>query len=271
MKAGNLYGGQVVSEMVNLVKETDQIWTLLIDHPPANTLDSSTMEALNRALEEVESQNRLKAVLIRSASPKFFSAGAEIREFAGIRDATAAREYAEKGQMLMNRIAEARQVFIAVIEGICAGGGCELAMACHLRIAGAEAKLGQPEINLGLIPGFGGTQRLARLVGYSRGLELLLAGKLVSAEEAFRLGLINQLAEKGQAYGVALELAKWIESKGKAALEAMLCAVREGLNGSLEDGLAREAKLFANLFETRDMREGIEAFLEKRPPRFEDR
>jgi len=163
------------------------------------------------------------------------------------------------------------QPVICAINSICVGGGNELAMACHLRIASDRARLGQPEINLGIIPGFGGTQRLPRLVGASKARELILTGDMITAQEAFRIGLVDRVVPDGELLRQALGLAKKLAAKSRTATALALEAIREGLRKSLEEGLDYEAKLFGRVAGTEDMHEGVRFFLAKSPPRFQDR
>lgn len=255
----------------SLSREGKHIAVIAIDNPPANVLSIALLDELDAALDKVFADKPVKSVIMRSLSPKFFVAGADIKEIAALDSNKAGREFAEKGQALLNKIERASTVVMAAVEGICMGGGCELAMACHLRIAGSQAVFGLPEINLGIMPGFGGTQRLPRLVGESRALEWILTGKKIEANDAFATGLVNHVVEQGAAYETALVLARQIETKGALAIAAILTAMRDRESLSLDDRLKREARLFGELFETGDKREGVNAFLGKRPPRFEDR
>jgi enoyl-CoA hydratase/carnithine racemase len=160
---------------------------------------------------------------------------------------------------------------IAAINGVCLGGGLELAMACHLRISGDRVRFGQPEITLGIIPGWGGTQRLPRLIGKAKATEWILTGDVVMAQEALRLGLVNLIVPQDQVLKAAKDLARKIASKGAATIAESLWAIEEGLDGSLEQGMAKEAAAFSRVAATEDSREGVKAFLEKRQPKFQDR
>ena len=178
---------------------------------------------------------------------------------------------AVRGQAIFNKIELFEKPVIAAINGPCLGGGLELAMCCHIRLAAEGARLGQPEINLGIIPGFGGTQRLSRLVGRSRALELILTGDLISASEAKAIGLVSQVLPPEELLRRAQGLARKIASKGHLAARAALRAIREGAELKLEEGLLQEAQLFGDLCDSEDKREGVSAFLEKRQPQFKDR
>jgi enoyl-CoA hydratase len=197
-------------------------------------------------------------------------AGADIKELAG-QTPTGGREHAQRGQRVFNLIEDMRKPVIAAINGYALGGGCELAMACTLRIAADTAKLGQPEINLGIIPGYGGTQRLARLVGKGRALELLLTGAMISADEAARMGLVNLVVPAASLQAEARRLAGSLAEHAPIATGYIIDAVNAGLEMPLAEGLAYEATLFGLVASTDDMREGTAAFLGKRKPTFKGR
>jgi enoyl-CoA hydratase/carnithine racemase len=192
-------------------------------------------------------------------------------KIAQIKTAEEARKLAQNGQAVLNKIENCKKVTIAAIHGVCVGGGNELVMAFHLRMASERAKFGQPEINLGIIPGFGGTQRLARLVGLAKARELNLTGDMITAQEAFRLGLVNRVVPDGELLKQTLGLAKKIAAKSRVALELCERAMKEGLALPIDKALALEAELFGKVAESQDMREGIQAFVEKRQPKFQDR
>jgi enoyl-CoA hydratase/carnithine racemase len=175
------------------------------------------------------------------------------------------------GQAVFLKIQRLTKPVIAAINGVCLGGGCELAMACHLRISGDRARFGQPEINLGIIPGWGGTQRLTRLIGRAKATEWILTGDMYTAQEALRLGLVNQVVPQDQVLKAARDLARKIASKSAVAVAQSLWAIEEGLEVSLEQGLAKEAQAFGRVAASEDSREGVKAFLEKRQPQFKDR
>ncbi|HIC88978.1 MAG TPA: enoyl-CoA hydratase [Anaerolineae bacterium] len=248
----------------------DRIAVLTIDHPPVNAFDRQTMGDLNSAIDEVLADDQVKAIIITGAGNFAFVAGADINEIARLGKEVDPREVLTAGHEVFGKIERSRKPVIAAINAHALGGGLELAMACHLRVASDRARLGQPEINLGIIPGWGGTQRLPRLVGKGKALELLLTGDMISAQEAYRIGLVNKVVPAGQVLKEAKGLAKKIASKGKLAVAAALDAVDNGLRMSLEEGLRYEVDRFVELCDTNDMREGVTAFLEKRQPKFTD-
>ncbi len=251
----------------------DRIAILTVDHPPANVLNSQAIFELEAVFDEVLADPQVKVVIITGAGD-LFMAGADVKELQAIEGAQEGRKASLKGQVLFSKIEASTKPVIAAINGrFCLGGGNELAMACHIRIAEKGVRLGQPEISLGIIPGWGGTQRLPRLVGRGKALELLLTGDMISAEEAYRIGLVDRVVEVGQAIQEAKELARAIASKGALAIAACLEAVHQGLRTSLQEGLLIEIDKFGTLFETEDMREGIDAFLAKprRQPQFKDK
>jgi enoyl-CoA hydratase/carnithine racemase len=249
----------------------DRVAILTIDHPPVNALNTATMKDLSDAVDEVIANPEVKAVVITGAGQIAFVAGADINEFTTIETAEQSTETARRGQAVFAKIENAPKPFIAAINGVALGGGMELAMACHIRIIGDRAKMGQPEINLGLIPGWGGTQRLPRLVGKAKAIELILTGDHITAQEAYRLNLVNKVVPGGEVLKTARDLGKKIAQKGAVTIRTALDAINTGTARSLTDGLEYEAGQFAVLFGTEDMREGVSAFLQKRQPVFKDR
>lgn len=241
-----------------------------IKHLPANLLSPPVLEDLDRVFGELERQNTIKVIVLTGAG-RFFSTGADIRVLSQIGGAEEALALSRVGQKLMDRIEQFEKPVLAAINGACLGGGLELAMACHIRIASMEAVLGLPEVKLGLIPGFGGTQRLPRLIGPARAAELILTGEPVSAEKALSLGLVNRTALAEDVLSQTCELAGTIAGKSRSAIGAALRALRAGRDGSFAEGLLQEGRFFSGLFETEDMREGTKAFLEKRAAQFHDR
>lgn len=229
-----------------------------------NALNAATLEELSSALEDVAADPEVRVILFTGAGPKAFVAGADITELAAL-DAETGRAYARRGQELFRCIETLGKPVIACIHGFALGGGCELAMACTIRLASETAKLGQPEVKLGVIAGFGGTQRLPRLVGASAALKLLLSGEIISAEEALRIGLVDEvLPGTDQLMARAEALAMEIAANAPIAIERTLLAVDSGLDRSLEDGLAEEARHFGQCCATQDKAEGTAAFLAKR-------
>lgn len=252
------------------VRHDGAVVTISLNNPPRNVLTIPLIAELEKVIDELVLNHSVKAVVITGTGPVFI-AGADIKEIGSITSAEQGEALAREGQVLFDKIEQMHKVVIAAINGFCLGGGMELAMACHIRIAGDRARMGQPEINLGIIPGFGGTQRLPRLVGQAKAIELILTGDMINAEEAKRIGLINKVVPVGDLIKQASGLAKKISLKGLKAIEAALKAIQEGINEPLSIGLRREAQLFGGICETNDMKEGISAFLEKRQPRFQDR
>jgi enoyl-CoA hydratase/carnithine racemase len=249
----------------------ERVAILTVDHPPANTFNTQTVMDLNAAFDEVSANPEVKAIIITGAGQNFFVAGADINEINALKGHDDAKEVVVKGQQLFSKIEASPKPVIAAINGICLGGGNEMAMSCHIRIASDRARFGQPEISLGLIPGWGGTQRLPRYIGKGKAFELLLTGDMVTAQEAARIGLINKVVPAGDVIKEAKGLAKKIVSKSAVPIAATIDSVNKGLEMDLQDALLYEAEHFAKLCETHDMREGVGAFIGKRQAKFEDR
>jgi enoyl-CoA hydratase/carnithine racemase len=236
---------------------------LTLQNPPANVLDWAVLKELEQSLREVEEDPAVRAVIL-TGSGRFFCAGADIRELVHLTTEHHGTEFAMRGQGLLNRIERCHKPVVAAINGTCVGGGLELALACHVRIAATEAMLGLPEIKLGLIPGFGGTQRLLRVVGSSKAAEMILTGESISADEALRIGLVSKVFPAYQVLAEAEALAGLIASRSTPAVEAALRAMRGGLDIPLAEGLAREAELFGQVCISPEKQEATQAFLEKR-------
>lgn len=249
----------------------ERVAIITIDHPPVNALNQATLEELNAVVEEVIANDQVKAVVVTGGGQIAFVAGADINEFTKLETAEQAQAASRQVQALFDKIACAPKPFIAAINGVALGGGMELAMACHLRIIGDRAKVGQPEINLGIIPGWGGTQRLTRLVGTAKAAELILTGDSLTAQEAYRLNLVNKVVPGGEVLKTARDLARKISQKGALAIGAALKTIMGGSDRPLSDGLALEAEQFAVIGLSEDAREGVRAFLEKRQAVFKDR
>ena len=242
--------------------------TLTINRPQVlNALDAATLDELRHAIVALTHDEAVRAVIVTGAGAKSFVAGADITELAAMRPAEM-REHARRGQHVFDLIENMGKPAIAAINGFALGGGCELAMACTLRIAADTARLGQPEINLGLIPGFAGTQRLARLVGKGAALDLLLTGRQVTAEEALRLGLVNRVVPAAELMEAARALAADLATRPPLATRYIIETVTRGLHSGRDDAQFVEAALFGLVASTDDMREGTAAFLEKRKPVF---
>lgn len=235
-----------------------------------NALSRETIAALSGSFKSFENDDELRAVILTGAGDRAFSAGTDLTELIHV-PADEASAVADRGQQLCNQIEQSPVPVIAAINGIAAGAGCELALACHLRVATPNARFSLPETKLGIIPGYGGTQRLTRELGRARALELILTSGSINAEDALRFGLINRLVATAELLATAEELAGAIAQLAPLAIRACLKAVIGGSELPLAEGLALEAKLFASLFATEDMREGTLAFLEKRKPVFKGR
>lgn len=256
----------------------DRVALMTIDHAPVNALDASTMAELDSAVDEVIGDSAVKVVVMTGGGQLAFVAGADINEFNEFMKnnslesaVAAARQFIERGQAVFRKIETSPKPFIAAINGVALGGGMELAMACHIRIAGDRCRLGQPEINLGIIPGWGGTQRLPRLVGSAKAAELILTGDNITAQEAYRINLINKVVPGGEVLKTAKDLARKIASKGAPAIAASLDSIISGLSLPIAEGLALEAANISKLVATEDAKEGVTAFLSKRQPVFTDK
>jgi enoyl-CoA hydratase/3-hydroxyacyl-CoA dehydrogenase len=237
-----------------------------LDSPPANALSPDVIDALRRAWDQVLG-SEARALVIASANARLFCAGADIKAFTAM-DEAAGRAYVAGTHELLRAFERSSIVTLAAVNGLALGGGCELAMACDLRIAAASARFGQPEIKLGIIPGFGGTQRLPRLVGPAKALELNLLGEPIGAQEALACGLVNRVVSDDELLATALELA------GALARQAPLAVAQikhVSAHADLDAGIAAEQAAFADVFASADAREGITAFLEKRAPAFQGR
>jgi enoyl-CoA hydratase len=252
-----------------LAETRDQVRVLTVSRPEKlNTLNAAVLEELAAAVTEVERETSLRVVIFTGAGEKAFIAGADIAELERL-SPVEGLEHARRGQALFDRIDRLPIPTIAAINGFAYGGGLELAMACALRVASENARMGLPETSLGILPGYGGTQRLARLVGRARALELVLtAEKGLTAADAERIGLINRVVPAGQAVDAAFALARRIAANSPTACRYALEAVRRGLEMPLAEGQMLEATLFGLCAATSDMKEGMHAFLEKRPARF---
>ena len=252
-----------------LLSVTEQVATVTFNNPPANLLSTAVVDELDGLVEALTTDSSIKVIVITS-SGRFFCPGADLNELQNIDTPKQATAMSIRGQKLLDRIEQLDIPVIASINGTCLGGGLELAMACHLRFASTRASFGLPELNLGLIPGYGGLQRLPRLIGSSRAAELILTGTVISADEAHRCGLVNDVWPEADLLPRTHALADQIKQKGRLAIRAALRALRAAQDRTLTEGLIQEAKLFGELFTTHDAKEGITAFLEKRSPHFRD-
>jgi enoyl-CoA hydratase len=246
----------------------DGIATLTVNRPDKlNALNDATIGELGAAIDELRARNDVGGIILTGAG-RAFIAGADISELS-TQGGFDAKRRSLRGQRIFRKFETSPKPTIAAVNGFALGGGCELAMACHLRIASEAAKFGQPEVKLGIVPGYGGTQRLPRLIGKGRALQLLLTGEIIDAAEAFRLGLVNRVVPADQLIATAEGMLKQMLANGPLALALCVEAVDLGLGMTLEDGLMLEANHFGLLATTRDMKEGMGAFLEKRAPKFE--
>lgn len=232
-----------------------------------NALNAATLDALSQAFDQAANDVAVRVVVLTGAGQKAFVAGADIAEMADLRP-TEGRDFSLRGQRLMRRIETLPKPVIGMINGFALGGGLELAMACHLRIAADSAKVGQPEINLGLIPGFGGSQRLLRLAGRAAALELCLLGAPITAERALQLGIVNKVVSAAELEAETQKLAEQLASAAPLALRGTLDIINVGGECGIEEGLQYESAQFGLMFSTDDMREGTRAFLERRKPEF---
>jgi enoyl-CoA hydratase len=249
-------------------KREDGVAIVRLNRPEKlNSLTREMISALSNLFRDFATDTDLRAVILTGSGEKAFCVGTDISELAEV-DEGQALNISKRGQALCDLIEECRVPVIAALNGLAVGGGCELALACHIRLATANARFSLPETKLGIMPGYGGTQRLTREIGSSRALEVMLSGRELSAADAERLGLINRVVAATSLMADARSLASDIAKLAPLAIRACLESVRRGLELPLQDGLALEAQLFAGLFESADMREGTRAFLEKRAPVF---
>lgn len=253
-----------------LIEQDGGVVTITIDHPPLNVLSAQVGREFGEALDQIDDDPDAAVVVLTGNGDRAFAAGADIRELQRL-SGSDAEEMTHRWHRLFRRIEGFRLPVIAAVNGVALGGGCELAMACDLRYASEKARFGQPEINLGLVPGWGGTQRLPRLIGRGRALELMLTGDMFDAAEAHRLGLVNRVTAPEELMDTVVELAARMAAKGGVALASIKTCVNEGLDQGLDEALALEAREFGAVSSTEDKAEGIEAFLEKRPAQFRSR
>lgn len=254
-----------------LYEARDGIGRLTVNRPDKlNALDRLTVEAIDLAVAQAGADAAVGVLLVTGAGEKAFVAGADINELATQNPVTG-EAYARAGQAVFDRLETLGKPSIAVIKGYALGGGLELALSCTLRVAAETARMGQPETSLAIIPGYGGTQRLARLVGRGKALEMILTGEPIDAREAHRIGLVNRIAPLAEVDPMAEGLAKVLLSRGPVALRYAMRAVHEGLQMTLAEGLSMEAALFGLTCATEDMKEGTRAFIEKRKPSFRGR
>jgi len=251
-----------------LTRKAGGIGWIIVNRPDKlNALNIETVLELRSGFMGYVADPEVRVIILTGAGEKAFIAGADIGEFVGM-DEAKAEEYARRGQDLTALIENSRKPVIAAINGYALGGGTEFALACHIRVASENAKMGQPEVKLGLIPGFGGTQRLARLVGKGKAMELILSGRTIDSKEACDIGLVNRVVPLAELAGTCEKLANEITANAPLALQYSIQAINRGLDQTLEDGLRTEAGLFGKSFLSEDSQEGTKAFLEKRKANF---
>ncbi|WP_312769005.1 enoyl-CoA hydratase/isomerase family protein [Pseudoxanthomonas mexicana] len=260
-----------MSDPLVLVADADGIRRITVNRPDKlNALNAATLDALQVAFDAAATDDAVRVVVLTGAGPKAFVAGADIAEMADLRP-TEGRDFSLRGQRLMRSIETLPKPVVAMVNGFALGGGLELAMGCHLRIAADTAKVGQPEIGLGLIPGFGGSQRLLRLAGRAATLELCLLGAPVTADRALQLGVVNRVVPAAELEAETLKVATQLAASAPLALRATLDVVNIGGECGIEEGLQYETAQFGLMFATDDMREGTRAFMERRKPTFTGR
>lgn len=251
-----------------VVADRDAVRLITVNRPEKlNALNAATIDALDAAFAAAIASPSVRAIVLTGAGPKAFVAGADIAEMNAL-SAAQGRDFALRGQRMMRRVEKSPKPVIAMVNGFALGGGLELAMCCHLRIAADSARVGQPEINLGLIPGFGGTQRLLRLAGRAATLELCLLGTPIDAARARELGIVNRVVPAAELEAQTMALAQQLASSAPLALRGAIDCINVGGECGLEEGLEYEAAQFGLMFATQDMREGTSAFLERRKPTF---
>lgn len=250
-----------------LYEEKDSMGFLTINKPEVlNALDAQVLDEIDSVLEQIEEKCSIQ-VLILTGAGRAFAAGADIGA-QSVLDMEGGRAWGKRGSAIFRRLELLSIPTIAAVNGFALGGGCELAMACDMILASSKAKFGQPEVGLGITPGFSGTQRLPRLVGKTKAMELILTGEMINAQEALRIGLVNEVTEPEQLMDRAKELAKKIQKNGPLSVKYAKAAIARGMQVDMDSAIALENELFAMCFATEDQKEGMEAFLKKREPVF---
>lgn len=250
----------------------DRIAIITIDHPPLNAINTPTLQDLNAAVDMALDDESVKVIIVTGAGTMAFVAGADVTEIDGrIEDADYIMTMVRAGHEVFSKVEKAKKPVIAAINGMCLGGGMELAMSCHIRVAGDGVQLGLPETDLGLIPGWGGTQRLPRIVGPSKAAEMILTGDAITAQEAYRLGLVSKVAPMPDVLKEAEGLARRIASKSVVAIGCAMEAIERGRHLPLAEALGVEVEQWGIILQSEDMKEGVQAFLQERQPQFIDR
>ncbi|MFJ7752163.1 enoyl-CoA hydratase [Peribacillus muralis] len=250
------------------VKKENKVAIITIENPPLNVISKQVFKELGETFTELSNDNETVAVLITGAGDMAFAAGADIKEFPNLMGNPNMKETVMEGHAVLTMIDQFPKPTIAVLNGLTLGGGCELALACDLRVAEAQIQIGLPEVKLGLFPGGGGTQRLSRLVGNAKAKEIIFTGDPLDAKEAEKIGLVNKVVEQGRGLAEAKLLASRITRHSLQALSRIKKAINDGSEAKLEEGLELETNLFVEIFQTEDVKEGVSAFINKRKPSF---
>ncbi|MBI3457921.1 MAG: enoyl-CoA hydratase/isomerase family protein [Candidatus Rokubacteria bacterium] len=254
-----------------IVEREDGFAVVTLNRPPANAISAQLVQDLGAAIAELEGDAEVHAVIITGAGDRIFCGGADLTSAFSGGPGDDLEAFLRRGNALLRRIETFPKPVIAAIQGHATGGGCEIAMACHLRLMKETARIGQTESNLGIIPGYGGTQRLPRLIGRTKALEYLILGTQIPAPEALALGLVNRLSKDGETLADAKALARTIVKRAPVATRLIIECVDRGLNGTIEEGIDAETRAFLRVLGTEDAAEGIQAFFAKRPPAFKGR
>jgi enoyl-CoA hydratase/carnithine racemase len=254
-----------------IVERDEGVAVVTLNRPPANAISAELVQELEAAVAELEVDASVRTVVLTGAGDRIFCGGADLGSAFSGGPGADLDAFLRRGNALLRRIEAGPKPYIAAIQGHATGGGCELTMACHLRIMKETARIGQTESNLGIMPGFGGTQRLPRLIGRTKALEMLLLGTMIPAPEALALGLVNRLSKEGETLNDARALARTLAQRAPIATQLIIRAVDVGLNGTIEAGIDAEVRGFLETLKTEDAAEGIQAFFAKRPPRFTGR
>lgn len=254
-----------------IVEREDGYAVVTLNRPPANAISAQLVLDLEAAIAELEGDAAVRAVIITGAGDRIFCGGADLTSAFSGGASEDLEAFLRRGNALLRRIETFPKPVIAAVQGHATGGGCEIAMACHLRIMKETARIGQTESNLGIIPGYGGTQRLPRLIGRTKALEYLILGTQIPASEALTLGLVNRLAKEGETLTEAKALARTIAGRAPIATRLIIQCVDRGLDGTIDEGIETEVRAFLEVLRTEDAAEGIQAFFAKRPPEFRGR